>query len=346
MTTAKKAVKIVDFNHEYHAIESLAISLWAGLDNDNAKAAMRFMFNQGLRDAKFWVDQYITHSILGLVSNHDPFCNLMEFRINAAANDHRYSNSDSSAMMHDTLFIFDRALSDGLNMLMKSYCERNWDFTAQAEKHMSTIKKQFAEINISPKFMSDTDENELLRRYDGIEAVFVGAPSTRDQLTRNFVIYSRDEQGRTLFYSIFSVIYSHALYCAKLKNSNDMIEAMLPIYRQYQSPINMDNGEELLTLALKNPLFAIINKINPVKFLSSDIYLEKEEKRKKYMAETTEEERAANRKKMRESIAERALNAHRSPAQVEEARQAEEKFFNHINNIINTQGCNMPDVNV
>ncbi len=125
-----------------------------------------------------------------------------------------------------------------------------------------------------------------------------------------------------------------------------MFEAMLPIYRHYNSPINMDNGEELLTLALKNPLFAIINKINPVKFLSSDIYLEKEEKQKKYMAETTEEERAANRKKLRESIAERALNAHRSPAQAEETRQAEERVFNHIADIINNQGSTMPDANV
>lgn len=345
MTTTKKAFKTVDFNHEYRAIESLAISLWAGLDNDNAKAAMRFMFNQGLRDAKFWVDQYITHSIFAFVSNHVPFCSLMAFRINAAENDHRYTNPDN-AVMHDTLFIFDRALSDGLNILMKSFCERNWDFSAQAENHTNTIKKQFEKINISPKFMIDDEENELLRRYDGIEAVFVGAPSTRDQLSRKFVIYSRDEQGRTLFYSIFSVIYSHALYCAKLKNSNDMIEAMLPIYRQYQSPIDMDNGEELLTVALKNPLFAIINKINPVKFFSSDIYLEKEEKRKKYIAETTEEERAENRKKFRESIAERALNAHRSPAQVEEARQAEEKLFNHIADIINTQGSCVLDVNI
>lgn len=345
MTTAKKAVKTVDFNHEYHAIESLAISLWAGLDNDNAKAAMRFMFNQGLRDAKFWIDRYITQSFFSAISNCEPYCNIMDFRVKAAENEGSYS-SPVSAIMHDTIWIFDRALSDGLSLLATNYSERNWDFSKQAKKHLNTIKKQFAEINISPKFMSDKDEDEVLGRYDGIEAVFVGAPSTRDQLTRNFVIYNRDEQGRTLFYSIFSVIYSHALYCRKLKNGNDMFEDILPIYRRYQDPINMDNGDELLTVALKNPLYAIINKINPANFLSSAIYLEKEEKQKKYMAETTEEERAANRKKLRESIAEKALNAHRSPDQAEETRQAEERVFNHIADIINEQGSTMPDVNV
>lgn len=92
-----------------------------------------------------------------------------------------------------------------------------------------------------------------------------------------------------MFRSLFSTVYSHAIYCAKAKNTQTLVNDLLPIYKKRNDPINFDNGKEIMAIANNNPFVAIVHEIEPFKFSSSEEYFKVREQVKKNQAERAKE---------------------------------------------------------
>lgn len=59
VSTHRSALNIIDLNNEFSLlVVGLINSLWDGCDNILAEKALKASFEQGLEDAKLWVDEY------------------------------------------------------------------------------------------------------------------------------------------------------------------------------------------------------------------------------------------------------------------------------------------------
>lgn len=73
--------------------------------------------------------------------------------------------------------------------------------------------------------------------------------------------------------NILSNVYSSGLLCAKTKNSEDLFEKIIPIYKNYNGPIGTENKDEIADI-VKNDLFlSLINEIEPLIYFKRDHFI-------------------------------------------------------------------------
>lgn len=258
---------IIDLDKEFLLLVDLIDSLWDGVEKKNAREAIRVAFEQGLEDGKLWIDEYATMRISEVLNGNDEICFPLENRRNLEF------EGDSVAYFYDALSIFDTNLSFGLSAIYRSVTGYGrWNYSKNADELCRKLKQMFGEFSVTPKEQDANTQKSIVTSYCGHQANEAGSFPTPERLLKNYVEYSRDEQGMSLFRSLYSTVYSHALYCAKLKNTQIFVTDLLPIYLKRDDPINFDNGEEILALAMKNPFVSIVNAIKPFEFSSASMY--------------------------------------------------------------------------
>jgi len=277
-------INIIDLNNEFSLLVDLINSLWDGCDNVSAEKALRASFEQGLEDAKLWIDEYAGMRIAEVLNGNDEICFPLENRQELAF------EGDATAYLYDALCSFDDTLSYGLKDIHRSVTGYGrWNYSQNADTLCRELTKSFGGLEVTPKDQDKETQDAIAKAYMGAHASEAGSLTTPQRLLKDYVEYSRDEQGRSLFRSLFSTVYSHALYCAKTKNTQTLVNDLLPIYRKRNEPLNFDNGDEIMAIANKNTFVQIIHTMKPFNFSSKDEYLAEREQAKKVKAERANE---------------------------------------------------------
>jgi hypothetical protein len=278
---------VIDIDKEFSLLTELVNGLWDGVDTGAAKIALRLSFMQGLQDAKLWIDPNATFRIAKILNGNDeiayPISKRRKFDF----------NGDKFTSLYDALCTFDSNLSDGLSKIDRSVTAyKRWDYSSNADKICNYLGRTLDDIHVTPKNEDECLQNTMAESYIGYHACEAGSFSTPKKLVKSYVDYSREEQGLSYLRSLFSAVYSHGLYCAKIKNTQTLVNDLLPIYAKRDEPINFDNGGEILAEAIKNPFVAIIHKMQPFAFSSTEIYME-EARQSKESAVSAENMRAS-----------------------------------------------------
>lgn len=259
--------EIIDLNKEFLLLVDLIDSLWDGAGNAAARKAIRVAFEQGLEDAKLWIDEYSTMRIAAVLNGNDEICYPLEKRWEFKF------EGDSAARFYDSLCIFDDNLSFGLSTIYRSVTGYGrWNYSKSADELCRKLKHLCGKFSVTPKEQDAQTQKSIITAYCGHQANEAGSFPTPERLLKEYVEYSRDEQGLSLFRSLYSTVYSHALYCSKLRNTQILVTDLLPIYQQRDNPLNFDNGEEILAIAMRNPFVSIVNQIKPFIFSSTSMY--------------------------------------------------------------------------
>lgn len=278
------AVDVVDLDKEFSLLVALVQSLWDGFDRGDVVGALRQSFESGLKDARLWVDEYTTMRIAQALNENNEICLPLHERQSSEV------DGDYAAYLYDALCRFDSNLSDGLRNIYGSVTRYGrWNYCTKADALCQKLKTEFGLLEVAPKDQDSDTQKAIANGYSGLHAGEAGTLSTPEKLLRKYVVYSRDEQGLSFFRSVFSAVYSHGLYCAKIKNTQMLVNDLLPIYSKRDEPINFDNGEEILAIALKNPFVDIIHRMNPFAFSSTEKYAEAKENARMVQAERTSE---------------------------------------------------------
>lgn len=277
-------LNIIDLNNEFSLLVKLINSLWDGCDNEKAEKALRASFEQGLEDAKLWIDEHAGIRIAEVLNGNDEICFPLENRRDLPF------EGDNSASIYDALCRFDNNLRYGLAEIHRSVTGYGrWDYSKNADTLCRELKRSFGSLEVTPKDQDRETQDAIAKAYPGYHASEAGSFPTPQRFLKAYVEYSRDEQGRSLFRSLFSTVYSHALYCAKTKNTQTLVNDLLPIYSKRNEPLNFDNGDEIMSIANTNPFVKIIHKMKPFKFSSMEKYLEAREQARKVKAERAAE---------------------------------------------------------
>jgi hypothetical protein len=275
--------KIIDLDEEFTLLSKLVTDLWQGCDNDSAQNALRMSFEKGLEDAKLWVDEYAVLGIGEALNN-----NVMDYPLKARCN--IAFEGDSTSYLYDALYMFDSNVHHGLSDVYRSVTGYGrWDYSRNVDALCNDIRNIYSDLNVEPKNQNKDTQASIASAYCGYSGSEPGSYPTPEKLLKQYVYFSRDDQGISLFRSLFSTVYSHALYCAKTKNTQTLVNDLLPVYEKRNEPINFDNGLEILNIAQKNRFVAIIHEIHPFKFSSSEEYRMAREQSKKIQAERVKE---------------------------------------------------------
>lgn len=275
---------IIDINKEFSLLTTLVNDLWDGCDTDVARKSLTVSFEQGLEDAKLWIDEYATMRIAEVLNGNDEICLPLEKRVGFDF------EGDPVAYLYDALCRFDSNLSSGLSNINRSVTGyKRWDFSKNADAVCRQIKNSFGNVAVTPKNQTDETQKAIVIAYSGHLAEETRSYSTPQKLLKRVVKYNRDEQGYSVFRSLFSTVYSHGLYCAKTKNTQILISDLLPIYRKRDEPLNFDNGDDILFQAINNPFVALIHEMQPFTFFSTKEYLAAKEKALKVKARLANE---------------------------------------------------------
>lgn len=274
---------MLDINNEFRLLKELVNKLWVGCDTEPASTAMTVAFQKGLSDARLWIDEYATFRIAAALNNNYDVCLPLNSRNNFSY------EGDSNASLYDALCIFDSGLSSGLGEIYRSVTRYNrWSFSTNADNLCFQIDKDFPDLKVLPRHDCASTQNAIAKSYEGEQAGGSGTLPTPDRLVYSFVQYSKEDQGMSYHRSLFSTIYSHGLYCAKLKNTQCLVSDLLPIYQKRDEPLNFDNGNEILGIALKNPFVALIHRIHPFTFYSIEQYEQDRQRKHEQVEETSE----------------------------------------------------------
>lgn len=253
----------LNINIEFSLFTDLINKLWDGVNTDKAKKAIRFAFQQGLIDGKLWIDQHATMRIAAVLNRNDKVCFPLEAR----------GKCCEDASYYDALCLFDSRLNHGLSDIHRSTKRYGrWDYSEKADELCYRIDRDFKGLSVSPKEDDADYQDAIAKAYQGEHACGSVSLPTPQRLTYKSVQYNKDEQGMSYHRSLFSTIYSHGLYCAELKNTQILIRDLLPTYSKRNEPLNFDNGDEILAIALKNPFVALIHQLHPFSFSSSEKY--------------------------------------------------------------------------
>lgn len=277
-------LNIIDLNNEFSLLVDLINSLWDGCDNKTAEKAIKASFEQGLEDAKLWVDEYAGIRIAEVLNSNNEICFPLESRRELSF------EGDASAHFYDALCNFDDNLRYGIANIHRSVTGYGrWDYSKNADVLCRKLKSSFEKPEVTPKDQDRETQDAIAKAYPGYHASEAGSLPAPQRLVKTYVEYSRDEQGLSLFRSLFSTVYSHALYCTKTKNTQTLVNDLLPIYRKRNEPLNFDNGDEIMSVARKNQFVAIIQEMKPFNFASTEKYLEARKHSRKVRAERANE---------------------------------------------------------
>ena len=258
----------IDVNSEFRILTNFARELWDGLDNPYCLEGMKKAFQSGLTMGKFWIDQYITFRIAMVLNGEDKNASPL------SREDIAYMGN-SSAYLYDALYIFDQTLSHGVGKIWSSVTDyKGWNYSQMADSICARIQAKHGLINVEPKEVSNEFASQLVDSYTGLRGEFAGSFSTPEKFKPDYVLYSRDNQGLSLFGSFFSNFFSHGLYVAQAYNTRHLVNDLLPIYSLRNNAINFDNGPELLKMCIHNPFVDLVNRITPFCFSSTEAYLQ------------------------------------------------------------------------
>lgn len=283
------ALTPIDINKEFSLLVELIGKLWDGCDTEAAQSALKASFQKGLEDGKLWIDQYATMRIAQQLNGNDKIC----FPLNARRE--MVLDGDDSAYLYDALCTFDSHLSNKIGHINSSVTSwGRWDYSKNADALVAKLNLDYPSLVVTPKDQDHATQKAIVDAYAGLDASEAGSYPTPQRLLKTYAEYSRDEQGLSLFRSLFSAVYSHALYCAKEYNTQSLVRDLMPIYVKRDEALNFDNGGEILSIALNNPFVEIIQKIEPFTFYSSNEYrADKEAAKARSLSPETEEQKKA-----------------------------------------------------
>lgn len=293
---------IINLDLEFTYLVKLIDQLWDGVDSPVAHEAMIIAFNQGLEDGKLWVDQYATMRIANVLNGNDEIESVLKNRRDITFNDH------DGAYLDDALYCFNSDLEDGIKKIYGSVTAYGrWDYSKSASALCTRLGERFGRLDVTPRDQTKAEQLGIIKDYPGEQAGEAGSFPTPERLLKDYVEYSRDGQGYSLFRSLFSTVYSHALYCSQLKNTQELVNDLLPIYQKRDDPLNFDNGDEILSIALQNRFVSLVHELKPFTFSSSEEYFENQEKAKahkaKYAHETSAEKETREQEWMKNMTA-------------------------------------------
>jgi hypothetical protein len=288
---------IINLDVEFSHLTKLINDLWDGCDTENAQKAIQEAFEQGLEDGKLWIDDYATlrigEALEGDNAVSDPLKKRRKFKIKGVQH----------ASLYDALCRFDSNLISGLSDINGSVTRfGRFDFSENADQLCKRLVKEFGKLDVSPKILDRQAEKAIVNGYLGNDGEEAGSLGTPKKLERIHAEINRDAQGMHFIRTLISTIYSHALYCAKCKNTETLVSDLMPIYEQRYSRINFDNGDEIMAIAMNNNFVRMINDLSPFTFTSTKEYLEQQEKSKKLEAERAKESDVEIEKKRRDSL--------------------------------------------
>ena len=273
-------LKIIDINLEFSLLYNLINKLWDGFDKKNAKKALIMAFEQGLEDAKLWVNQNVGIFIANALDGNDAINFPLENRRKFLYQD------DSKAYIYDALCKFDQNLCIGLSEIQHSITGYGrWSYTQNADLICNKIKEEFSGLIISPKELDNETQKAIEKEFQGVHDEYSRTLTVPQLLSKKYVD-GLEELGISIFYSLFSSVYSHGLLCAKTKNTQMLIEDLFPIYSKRNEPLNFDNGNDIMTVATINPFVSIINSIYPFEFSSTEEYFKQKKLSKKIERKT------------------------------------------------------------
>lgn len=257
----------VDINFEFSCLTKIVTSLWHGAESEAAQKAMAFLFQQGLSDGKLWIDDAFSFRISKLLNGNNelalPLSNRRDMKL----------KSDRFAYLHDALCIFDDNLTSGVREIYSSVVGRTGgEFSRRADKLHTSIIDQFGELLVKPKEMPVEESKALVNEYQGLSGRETRSYSTPQKFCKWYAEYSQHSLGLSYFRTFVANIYSHGLFVAKEYNTRNLILAVLPHYAKRDLPLNLDNGEEILTSTIQNPFVELSNLIDPCEFSSTDEY--------------------------------------------------------------------------
>jgi hypothetical protein len=254
----------LSFSDEFAHLKRYIQSTWLIPCMSTFESAAAQAFNQGLYDGRFWIDEHLTYRVGRAInrSNKD-ICPADKRRKTLGTNS-----------LYDALCMFDFSLSSRFRDVYSSQLRwGKWDYSKNTSKLLNRLKSSFSLDGLEPIALPEKEQNALVKSYGGFPADGIRCFPTLITINYCNALYSRDEQGRSFVYTLFSAIYSHGLACAQEYNDRTLSGVLTSIYKSFRElPFDVANGDAIMAMARKHELMALLEAINPFEFSTSNDY--------------------------------------------------------------------------
>ena len=302
----------IDFDAEYSLFVNLVGDLWDIDGHADIRIALRKAFDQGLKDARYWISDNIQFDISRALNGEDDIILPLDSRRKI------FYHGDDGAYLTDALYIFHSHLMAGIRDL--SECVNgwpHWNYSNRADSLCSELACEFSIDTVEPKNCGnallnnletapvEASQKKLICGYTGFAPVELRSNNSINRLSESYAQYARYDQGMSYVRTIFSAMYSHGLACREEYNRRRFIEDLLPVYQLRDTPINFDNGEDILAVAVKNEFVKMVNDLQPFVFSSTEYYLKSQTKKletKRQRESGTPEQKAKHAEDMEKYI--------------------------------------------
>lgn len=250
----------LDFNKEFSLLTQLVFNTWLISDRTAFMAAAKEAFNQGLNDGRLWIDNHINYRVGKYINGND--------EMDPLAGRKSQTEDSRTLRLYDGINYFSMNIRTAVDKIYDAHFRPGtFDYSEQAEHLVKRIQFKFFELLVEPVKIAGSEQKAFIDGYAGYRATSVGAPSTPGRISYADAVYGKEEQSRSFYYTLFSVIYSHGLKCAQEQNDRSLVRTLGSIYIEHRDePLSDTSGPVLLDKARANELTAVFEAVSPFKF--------------------------------------------------------------------------------
>lgn len=293
--------KAVDFKQELTLLTQLISDLWDGTESNGIQQFIGDVFEAGLSAGRLWVTDSITFTVDEELAKDKQFEDAMDKRRSTNV------NGTSFTSLYDGLCIFNMWVGSAIRDIHHGATSNpEWNYESEVNELTFNLKRAYDLSGLRPKQMPVEEQQRIMKAYEGVDSSETRVNSVAEMLTPKMAFYWAEEHGRTFTSWVVGAIYSHGIYCAKHTNTANLLNTLLPVYREYvNAPINFDNGAEILEKAKGNELVGLALNFNKPEFQSSELFKASEEAykvRQELLANETPEQKEERENKQREKM--------------------------------------------
>lgn len=237
-------MKALDFKHELSVIIQYVKNTWSLPDNHAFESAACDAFNQGLHDARFFIDSQILFRAGAMLSSTNKAVLPLSQRKQTEFNGISWaSNYDGLCMVDDYVQNIIRIISENETRTGK------FDYSKQALELSSRLKATHALSGITPKLISKPAQKQLINSLNMLSGLKQAHYPISEKLSysNSSEYMSANQHNMDCIDWLISAIYSHGLLCAEEQNNQSILCVLIPVYKKFMhTELRFDNANDIL----------------------------------------------------------------------------------------------------
>jgi hypothetical protein len=330
-------MKLINLQAEYNELHQVVTQFFDGTNFPEFDTFLKDVFNLGLAEAQFWVEESIIKQFLLISGKEDTHHNLVKEREDFLDETHSISSCFDAFCLIDNHFRF------GILALHRGE-EFNFDYTQNARDIAALMLSKYPSKSImsllpkSSRDLSKKEQKRLCAEFTGYKHPY-SSYSLADNLSPNIIKYYQNDQKTYFIENIINFAFNQALLCMKHNNTLSLINDMIPSYKKHMtSPFDAENGQDIINRFPSNNIIKALFSIKSVDFMTNIAYQEEVDRMAIFKIERDKEspEQKAQRKidsaKYSVNFLDKLLNKSTEDAEAEKQKDLKELL--HLKSVI------------